>query len=150
MYCTVEEVAGMIKDDMIDVILGDQPIEDREQQQEMLRELIPGAIGDACSEIDGYLAGRYPVPFEKTPAMLNKLAKDIAVYNLVSRQGIDESSREKNYLNRYNQAIKFLTAVAEGKIDIGTSDKSSVSGAGTDFRVESPSRIFSRNSMKGW
>ena len=39
---------------------------------------------------------------------------------LFSRIGIDESTDQKTYLNRYNAAIKFLTLVAEVKVSIGT------------------------------
>lgn len=152
MYCEVSDVKSMIKEDMINVIIGDEYIEDEEKKQQMFQKVAMDAIADACSEIDGYLSGRYTVPFKKTPAMLNKLVKDIAVYNLVSRHGINESDREKTFLNRYNQAIKFLTAVAEGKIDIGVKDQTAsvASGSGAGFHIQSPERVFSRTSMRGW
>ena len=38
--------------------------------------------------------------------VINKFSKDIAVYNLFSRIGIDEGTDQKTYLNRYNAAIK--------------------------------------------
>ena len=40
--------------------------------------------------------------------------------NLFSRIGIDESTDQKTYLNRYNAAIKFFELVADGKVSIGT------------------------------
>ena len=110
MYCTVEEVLGMIKDDMKNVIIGDEYIEDADEREAKIAALCEDAISDACAEIDGYLAKRYRVPFGKTPQVINKFAKDISVYNLVSRTGIDESEREKTILNRYNAAINFLLA----------------------------------------
>lgn len=113
-YCTTGEVLKMIKEDMVNSIIGDEYIEDADEKQQKITALCEDAISDACAEIDGYLAKRYKVPFTKTPQVINKLAKDIAVYNLVSRTGIDESEREKTFLNRYNAAIKFLTEVAKG------------------------------------
>lgn len=112
MYCTVGEVLEMIKDDMKNVIIGDEYIEDEQEREAKIATLCESAISDACAEIDGYLAKRYRVPFTKTPQVINKFAKDISVYNLVSRTGIDESDREKTFLNRYNAAIKFLLDVA--------------------------------------
>ncbi len=89
MYCTVGEVLEMIKDDMKNVIIGDEYIEDEQEREAKIATLCESAISDACAEIDGYLAKRYRVPFTKTPQVINKFAKDISVYNLVSRTGID-------------------------------------------------------------
>ena len=84
---------------------------------------------------------------EEPEKILNKFAKDIAVYNLFSRIGIDESSEQKNILNRYNAAIKFLTLLAEGKVDIGVSD--TTEAARTGFSVSSSPRLFSRDKLRG-
>jgi len=151
MYCTVEEVLGMIKDDMKNVIIGDEYIEDEQEKEIKIKELCEDAISDACAEIDGYLAKRYRLPFNRTPQVLNKFAKDIAVYNLISRTGIDEGDREKTFLNRYNAAIKFLLDVAKGTISIGADEEDAVEGgAANGFRMRSSDRIFSRSSMRGW
>lgn len=149
MYCTVAEVLEKIKDDMMNVIIGDEYIEDESEREEKIAGLCEDAVSDACAEIDGYLAKRYNVPFEKTPQVINKFAKDIAVYNLVSRTGIDESEREKTYLNRYNAAIKFLLDVAKGTISIGVEEKGGNTAA-NGFNMRSSDRVFSRDSMRGW
>lgn len=133
MYCTVEEVLEMIKDDMKNVIIGDEYIEDEQEREAKTATLCEAAIADACAEIDGYLAKRYSVPFRKTPQVIRKFAKDISVYNLVSRTGIDEGEREKTFLNRYNAAIKFLLDVAKGTIDIGV-DGQPGGGAANGFK----------------
>lgn len=97
----------------------------------------------------GYLLNN--VPFSKTPKVINKFAKDIALYNLVSRKGVDESEREKTYLTRYNSAIAFLTKVAEGKIDIGVPEGNSTEDAAKNgFSMKSSRRTFTRDSMRGW
>lgn len=150
MYCTVEEVLEMIKDDMKNVIIGDEYIEDKQEREAKIAKLCEDAISDACAEIDGYLAKRYRVPFTKTPQVINKFAKDISVYNLVSRTGIDESDREKTFLNRYNAAIKFLLDVAKGIISIGVEEKGGNSEAANGFKMKSSGRVFSRDSMRGW
>lgn len=150
MYCTVEEVLEMIKGDMMNVIIGDEYIEDEQERTEKIATLCEAAISDACAEIDGYLAKRYSVPFRKTPKVISKFAKDISVYNLVSRTGIDESEREKTFLNRYNAAIKFLLAVAKGTIDIGVEEAEGSNEAANGFKMKSSGRVFSRDSMRGW
>ena len=141
----------MIKDDMMNVIIGDEYIEDKQEREAKITKLCEDAISDACAEIDGYLAKRYKVPFTRTPQVISKFAKDIAVYNLVSRTGIDESEREKTFLNRYNAAIKFLLDVAKGIISIGVEeDMGGNSEAAYGFNMQSSSRVFSRESMRGW
>lgn len=150
-YCTADEVIGMLKSDMIGYIVGDDYIEDEAERIAAVRPLAESAVEDAQAEIDGYLAKRYDVPFTKTPKVISKFAKDIALYNLVSRKGVDESDREKTYLTRYNAAIAFLTKVAEGKIDIGVVDIHTTQAAAQNgFSMKSAERIFSRNNMRGW
>lgn len=148
-YSTQAEVREMLKDDALNAIIGDVYIEDPDERETRIGPIIDAAIEDADGEIDGYLAKRYPVPIVPTPKVINKLSKDIAVYNLYSRVGIDESSEEKNYLNRYNAAIKFLTLVAEGKVSIGVPADSPTAAAATGFSVKSNPRIFTRDRMKG-
>ena len=111
-YCTAAEVLDMLKEDMLNVIIGDNYIENEDERIQAITPIVEQAIADADAEIDGYLAKRYKVPFEKTPQVINKFAKDIALYNMVSRKGGDENDREKTYLTRYNAAIAFLTKVA--------------------------------------
>lgn len=147
-YCTVENVLDVLKESMINAILGDEYIEDTQERKKKIEFLVVEAIADADAEINGYLAKRYDLPFQHTPQVLKKFSKDMAVYNLVSRVGIDENDREKTLLNRYNAAIKFLTSVSNGMIELGVSGTKEK--AETGFKVHSNPRIFSRDSMKGW
>lgn len=148
-YSTRTEVRDMVKDDALNAIIGDTFIEDPAEREELVSPIIDAAIADADAEIDGYLAKRYAVPISPAPRVLNKFSKDIAIYNLYSRLGIDEGTEEKNYLNRYNAAVKFLTLVAEGKVSIGAETEDPASAAATGFSVKSNPRIFSRGSMRG-
>lgn len=150
-YSTRAEVREMIKDDALNAIIGDTFIEEPAKREELVAPIIDAAIADADGEIDGYLAKRYAVPLAPVPKVINKFSKDIAVYNLFSRIGIDEGTDQKTYLNRYNAAVKFLTLVAEGKVNIGTGEDGDdpASAAATGFAARSNPRLFSRNSMKG-
>ncbi len=140
----------MIKDDALNVIIGDAFIEEPAQREELVAPLIDEAIADADGEIDGYLAKRYAVPLAPVPKVINKFSKDIAVYNLFSRIGIDEGTGEKTYLNRYNAAVKFLTLVAEGKVSIGADiDGDPASAAAAGFSIRSSPRLFNRDQMRG-
>ena len=149
-YCTVEEVLGAIKESAYDALLGDEYIGDLEERRRRLVPYVEEAVADADAEIDGYLAKRYDVPMSPAPRVLNKFSKDIAVYNLMSRIGIDEQDRDKTYLNRYQSAIKFLEGVAKGTINIGTGGDTQEQAAGRGFQIQSSQRLFSRDTMKGW
>ena len=104
-YSTRAEVREMIKDDALNSIIGDTFIEDPAEREERVGPISDSAIADADAEIDGDLAKRYAVPLLPAPRVINKFSKDIAVYNLFSRIGIDEGTDQKTYLNRYNSAI---------------------------------------------
>lgn len=150
-YCTAGEVLDMLKEDMLNVIIGDGYIEDEKERMKAAMPLAEQAAEDAQAEIDGYLAKRYNVPFARPPKVIHKFAKDMALYNLVSRKGVDENDREKTYLTRYNAAVAFLTKVAEGKIDIGVPEGHSTEDAAENgFSMRSSRRTFTRESMKGW
>ena len=147
-YSTRAEVRDMVKDDALNAIIGDTFIEDPAEREELVSPIIDAAIADADAEIDGYLAKRYAVPLAPAPRVINKFSKDIAVYNLFSRIGIDEGTDQKTYLNRYNAAIKFLTLVAEGTVSIGTETEDPASAAAGGFKVKSNSRLFTREKMR--
>ena len=142
-YSTKEEVREMLKDDALNAIIGDTFIEDPAEREELVAPIIEGAIADADAEIDGYLAKRYAVPLSPAPKVINKFS------NLFSRIGIDESTDQKTYLNRYNAAIKFFELVADGKVSIGTEADDPASAAATGFSAKSNTRLFTRGSMRG-
>lgn len=146
-YCEVFEVREMLKDDALNSIIGDTYIEDESEREAKITPIVESAIADAEGEVDGYLAKRYPVPLTVVPKAISKFTKDIAVYNLYSRVGIDEGDKEKNYLNRYRAAIDFLKLAADGKINIGVG--SLQTSANTGFKVKSNDRLFSRDLMRG-
>lgn len=152
MYCTVEEVRASIKNETLDNLIGHRRIEDQEAKEEKMKMIIQEAIEDADAEIDGYLNKRYPVPLKNPQKVINKLSKDIAIYNIFSRKGIRKDSDEENYLIRYKNAIKFLENVAKGLIDIGVQvdeETGNVPQSMSGFRVQSSPRLFSRRTLRG-
>ncbi len=148
-YSSRAEVREMIKGDALNAIIGDTFNEEPAKREELAAPIIDEAIADADGEIDGYLAKRYAVPMDPAPKILNKLSKDIAVYNLFSRTGIQEGTDKEIFLTRYNAAIKFLTLVADGRVAIGADASNPASAAATGFSVRSNPRLFSRGQMRG-
>ncbi|MEG1931296.1 MAG: DUF1320 domain-containing protein [Anaerovorax sp.] len=150
-YCKTEDVKSMLKDDVINSIIGENRLLDELEKERLLTPILVGAVSDATAEIEGYLNKRYPIPLFAVPPMIEKLAKDIAVYNIMSRSGIDAGERESNYLTRYNAAIKYLTMAAEGKVDIGLETKvpSGNGKSNSTFYFTNNEAIFSRKKMQG-
>lgn len=151
MYTEAEAVLAAMKPDVVNALLGDEYIEDSADRTKKILPIVSEAIEDATGEINGYVAKRYAVPLSPAPRVIVKYCKDIAIYNLYSRIGIDENDKEKNFLNRYRAAIKFLEYVALGKIDLNVEGENNNAGAAAKgFQMNSSRRIFSRNSMKGF
>ena len=76
-YCSVDEVIDMIKDDLMNQIIGNSYIEDVEERKAALRPLTEDAIRDADAELDGYLMKRYPVPMAPIPAVVTRILPSI-------------------------------------------------------------------------
>jgi phage gp36-like protein len=73
-------------------------------------------LADASALVDGYLAGRYPVPLSPVPGILVGYACDIARYNLYPDA---ELTQEHPVRLRYKDAIQFLTLVGQGRLNLG-------------------------------
>ncbi len=106
------------------------------------------ALNDAAAEIDGYLEGRFALPLAQPPAVLNRLACDIAMYRLQSLRPLHDLADARK---RYEDAIGFLLEAAKGTVALGLSSTSqepaSSPGAST---IEGPQRVFDRDKLKGF
>lgn len=94
-------------------------------------QVLAQAITDAGAEIDGYIASRYPVPSNPAPAILTLYCGDIVRYRLYDDAATEEVRR------RYEDAVKFMRLVADGKVRLGADAPATVGGAemATDGRV---------------
>lgn len=96
-------------------------------------------LDDASGEIDGYIAGRYG-EISPVPEVLAVRCVDIAVYRLLG--GDAQSER---YL-LYKRAVDWLTAVADGKINLVT-DSTDDSTPAADIFINAPDRVFTEDSL---
>ncbi len=71
------------------------------------------ALADAAAEIDGYLVTRLALPLDPVPAVLLRIACDLARYHLYD-DGASEAVRA-----RYEDAVAFLKGVAAGRVGLG-------------------------------
>jgi len=130
-YCT--------KQDLIDRFAESELIQltDRSNSGLIDDTVLNKAIADADAEIDSKLKNRYTVPLSPTPDILNLKACDIARYFLY------EDSPTDHVTKRYDDAIKFLKEVRDGKESLGVD---------TPAPTTSPGRMKVRqgNSVTDW
>jgi phage gp36-like protein len=99
------------------------------------------ALETADVEIDGYLGERHTLPLSPVPAIINKMAVDVAIYNLYARR----QGPPDHWQKRYDNVIRFLEKVAKGDISLGEGDPEA--GEADDAQVTSSGRIFSRDTL---
>jgi phage gp36-like protein len=104
------------------------------------------ALTDASAEIDGYIEGRFALPLSDAPAVLNRLASDIAMYRLQALRPLHDLADARR---RYDDAIAVLMKVATGELTLGLSvDGQEPPPAAEAEAVEGPGRIFNRGTLK--
>src|SRR5579875_2097853 len=102
------------------------------------------ALDDAAAEIDGYLDGRFALPLSDPPAVLNRLACDIAMYRIQALRPLHDLIDARK---RYDDAIGFLLEVARGVVTLGLApDNSEPPTAPEAATVEGPPRVFDRST----
>lgn len=101
--------------------------------------VIAQAIEDAQSAIDGYLSGRYGTPMATPPAVVKRLACDVARYYLYDDHATETVQK------RYDAAIAFFRDVAAGKVTLGP-EANATRPAGGSVHMVSGERVFSRSA----
>lgn len=76
-------------------------------------ERVDAALADADSLIDSYLARRVALPLDPVPAVLKRIACDLARYFLQEDGAVEEAE------SRYKAAVQYLRDVAQGKVALG-------------------------------
>lgn len=105
------------------------------------------ALRDASDEIDGYLMGRYSLPLQQVPAVLTRVACDIAMYRL---SALRPQAAIEDVRSRYVDAVKYLEKVSTGVVQLGLSAEETAPAQGSSIEVVSPPRLFSRSAMEGF
>lgn len=107
--------------------------------------LVNGALADADSEIDGYVATRYSVPLAPVPSIVKRLACDLARYHLYDDQATETIQK------RRDAAVAVLRDISAGKVSLGTTDSggSAPPPQGGLVEMVSPERVFARGSNGG-
>jgi len=101
-------------------------------------------IADADSEIDSYLAVRYSLPLPTTPTALARIACDITRFRLYDDQAPNEVRK------RYEDAVKWLEAVAKGAVRLGLPPAEVPQATGAVAAFAGEARRCSRTSLEDY
>jgi phage gp36-like protein len=110
-------------------------------------QVIAAAIAGAGELIDGYLlGGGYALPLDPVPALIGKIALDIAWYDLWRNAIPDDVA------TRYKDALKQLADIQSGRIALPNAAGAAIEPTASDNEVlfEEGSRTFTRDSMGGY
>lgn len=110
MYCTQADIVARFGEAEL------KQLTDRTGTNTIDSTAVEAAIADAAAEIDGYIATRYTLPLIVVPAIIKRIAVDVALYQLfmARRMGATEEVRY-----RYTDARKLLENIAAGKVSLG-------------------------------
>jgi phage gp36-like protein len=103
--------------------------------------VVDRALLDADAEIDGYLAARYALPLASVPRLVLGAACDIARYRLYDDRATEQVTR------RYEDAIKLLKLIAEGKVQLGLDAAAQPVVVAGGPQAEGADRVFSRDLL---
>lgn len=119
---------------------------DDDEDDEPDSAIILKVITDADVLIDSYLQSRYTVPISPVPGLIKTISVDISTYNLYARKVLDEFP--KAIEKKYNNSIKLLEALRDGKMSLGVTD---VKDQGKVVTNKIPSdREFSKEKLRGF
>lgn len=104
--------------------------------------VIDRALADADGEINAYVSAKYPLPLDPVPAVLERIACDIARYFLYDDRATEQVTQ------RYKDAIKFLQGVANGSASLGTDSDGDAPAAGGAAQYSAPTRVFTQDTLR--
>jgi phage gp36-like protein len=111
-YCTLDDILKIVPADDILQLTDDAGAGEIDPAK------VDEAIAHAGELIDGYLRGRYSLPLNPVPGLINRLAADIAAYRLYMRRppagGLMDPVAE-----RYKTAVKLLAEIQKGVVSLG-------------------------------
>jgi len=97
-------------------------------------------LDDASALIDGYLAGRYPLPLAHVPTALVPICCDIARQRLYGEQCPEQIAK------RYDAALAFLKSVGKGELALGLAADGESLESQDLAQISSDGRVFGRDS----
>ena len=106
--------------------------------------VVARALADADAEIDAWLGGRYALPLASVPAVLERVACDIARYRLYDDRATEQVRQ------RYEDAVRDLKAIAAGALTIDGAAPLAPADGGNHVNYRAPGRVFNADTLSGY
>ncbi len=103
---------------------------------------LTAALEYASNEVDSYLAAQYQLPITSIPMVLTNKVADIVRYHL------DFYKAREDVRVRYEDAIKWLKLLAEGKVSLGLVTEEIATIGGVQFF--SNNRVFTSEGLSDY
>lgn len=103
------------------------------------------ALDDATAMIDGYIAKKVALPLASVPAILVKVAADLARYFLHGKA----ADKDSPVTLAYNQAVAWLKDVSKGLVALDDGGETPAPAGGGSVKANPSSRIFRRGTLRG-
>jgi phage gp36-like protein len=101
------------------------------------------ALEAASKLADDYIGGAFVLPLSSYGASLTRHVVSIAVYDLLTRRGFNPDGSDENVRRRYEDAIRWLERIADGRLKPADIIDS------TPDEIESASYVVTR-PKRGW
>lgn len=139
-YSTIDDILGEISEDTLIQLTDDNNLG-------AVDTVVVGKCLDrASAQVDGYCSSLYNVPFTPATTFVKALDLDIAIYNLFSRR----ENVPENRKDRYNNAVKALSKIGNGEIQLGAPKDTAPAQTGQTIAVKSPLSVFSAERLKNY
>lgn len=106
--------------------------------------VVDQALLDADQVIDGYLQSRHALPLPNVPQVLVTYACDIARYRLYDERATEQVRR------RYEDALKFLQMVGQGKVSLGLDAAGEAAPSAGGPSIAAPDPVFTQESLQDY
>lgn len=107
--------------------------------------VVAAAIERAAGIIDSYLRARFTLPLAETPDLVRECALRIMRYVLAGDHASDRMKDD------YDQALKWLSEIRDGKMDVGlTPSDTSPEATGGGPRIAQGPAVFDRDALDAW
>ena len=116
MYITREDIRVAVNPAELTQLTNDEMADFATAQPDWA--VVDRAIEYACEMADGYLMGRYTLPLEPVPTMLQLWCTDLARYWLHKRR-LNGADFPKELQAAYDDATRLLGHVRDGKLHLG-------------------------------
>lgn len=141
-YCTHADIAKAIPPVTLLQLSNDDPAAEQPDLP-----VIEDCIRSAEELIDGYLRGRYSLPFDPVPTVLRDSAVSLVRYALYGRR--PETALPDTVKDDRRNTIKLLESIRDGVVTLGLPSGKAAPEPG-EIRVRSRAPQFSRRSWENY